>query len=379
MKKLIAILIVLVLVAGGIRLIKKRRAALTKAQPPKVLAVRVDSVRLKAKEVTLTLPVLAEVRSKENATVSTRVSGTIIAIYANEGDQVTKGALLAKIDDRDLQARKASLELNISNLDYEISAKKSQLASLQIKLRNAIDTHRRTRELYKVKGASIEQMQSEESAIAALSAQIEGVKSGLKSLDNQKRVLRERIKELDVSLSYTTIKAPIAGVVARRFVSEGELATPGRPLFSISSDKGHYLVLHLPSDISPKGLVLEGHELQLVPLSLADKNGLRQYTADIPACLNMVAGEVVDGALVVYSGKAVLLPPDAILSREGEKMVFVYDHGKATPLKVRVTQSGKEGVIVDQPLEGKRLILAKPDILLRLLTGVPVKLERHEG
>ena len=379
MKKIIAIVIVLILVAGGIRLIKKRKEALRKAPPPKVLAVRVDSIKLKAENVRLTLPVLAEVRSRQNATVSTKVSGTITAIYAKEGDNVHEGALLARIDDRDLRAKKASLELSISNFNYQISSKKSELASLRIKLRNVEDAHRRTQELYKVKGASIEQLQTEESTIAALRAQIEGIKNALRSLRNQKGVVRQRIKEVEVSLSYTAIKSPITGVIARRFVSEGELATPGRPLFSISSEQGNYLVLHLPSDISPESLLLGGKEVKLIPLALADKNGLRQYTADIPKGLNLVAGEVVDGELIVFSGKAVLLPPDAILSREGEKIVFVFEHGKAKPVRVHIRQSGTEGVIVDQALEGKTLILAKPDILLRLLTGVPVKLEASKG
>ncbi|RLB39105.1 MAG: hypothetical protein DRH12_11935, partial [Deltaproteobacteria bacterium] len=375
MKKIIALIIVALLVVGGVRLLKKRREALSKARPPRALAVRVDSMKAELKEVTVTLPVLAEVRSRQNATVSTKISGTITLVNVKEGTKVEAGTLLAKIDDRDLRAKKVSLELSLSNLDYEIASKKSQLASLKIKLSNALDTHRRTKELYKVKGASIEQLQNEASAIASLRAELDAVTNGLKSLENQKNVIRQKIKELDATLSYTTIKSPISGTVSRSFVSQGELATPGRPLFSISSDEGYYLVLHLPSDISPKGLLLDGHELQLTPLALADNNGLRQYAADIPQGLNLVAGEIVDGDLVLFSGNAVLLPPDAILIREGKKLVFTFENGRAKPLKVKVLASGKEGVIVEGALNGKTIIVAKPDILLRLLTGVPVILD----
>ncbi|RLB78459.1 MAG: hypothetical protein DRH15_10090, partial [Deltaproteobacteria bacterium] len=246
MKKIIALIIVALLVVGGVRLLKKRREALSKARPPRALAVRVDSMKAELKEVTVTLPVLAEVRSRQNATVSTKISGTITLVNVKEGTKVEAGTLLAKIDDRDLRAKKVSLELSLSNLDYEIASKKSQLASLEIKLSNALDTHRRTKELYKVKGASIEQLQNEASAIASLRAELDAVTNALKSLENQKKVIRQKIKELDATLSYTTIKSPISGTVSRRFVSQGELATPGRPLFSISSDEGYYLVLHLP-------------------------------------------------------------------------------------------------------------------------------------
>jgi len=106
---------------------------------------------------------------------------------------------------------------------------------------------------------------------------------------------------------------------------------------------------------------------------MADQNGLRQYRAQIPKGLRFVSGEIVDASLVVFSGRAALVPLDAILSREGKQMVFVYENGKTSPVSVHILKSGKEGAILDVPLEGKILIIAKPDILLRLLTGVPVK------
>jgi hypothetical protein len=68
-----------------------------------------------------------------------------------------------------------------------------------------------------------------------------------------------------------------------------------------------------------------------------------------------------------------LVPLDAVLSREGKQMVFVYENNKTVPVEVHILKSGKEGAVLDVPLEGKVLIVAKPDILLRLLTGVPVK------
>ncbi|OPX39759.1 MAG: hypothetical protein B1H13_09085 [Desulfobacteraceae bacterium 4484_190.3] len=246
MKKIITILIIIALLVGGFMILKKRKQALVLAKPPRPLAVRVDAIKLEPKNVKLTLPVLAEVRSLDNATVSTRISGTITKVTKQEGDLVKKGELLARIDDRDLTAKKASLRLKLANLGFQVSSKRSQINSLRVKLNNTIDTHKRTSELLKVKGASIEQFQNEETAIASLKAQLNAAQNELKSLKNQKNIIKHGIEEVNVSLSYTRITSPINGIVSKRFISKGELALPGKPLFAISSDKANYLVLHLP-------------------------------------------------------------------------------------------------------------------------------------
>ncbi|MBW2093393.1 MAG: efflux RND transporter periplasmic adaptor subunit [Deltaproteobacteria bacterium] len=373
MKKIITFLIVIALLAGGLMILKKRRQALELAKPPKPLAVRVDTIKLERRNIRLTLPVLAEVRSLNNATVSTKISGTVIEVSKQEGDRVKRGEMLARIDDRNLTTKKASLKLSLANLDFQISSKLSQIQSLRIKLENTLDTHRRTSELLKVKGASIEQFQNEETAIASLKAQINGAQNELKAVKNQKNIIKQGIREINVSLSYSLIRSPIDGIISQRFVSKGELALPGKPLFAISSRKANYLVVHLPSEIKPRSLVLKNRTLSLTPLNRADQNGLRQYTARVPEGLDLVAGEIVNGGLVIFQGESVLVPPDALLSREGKKMVFQYKNGKAVPEEAHITASGKEGVILDKSMAGKSIILAKPDILLRLLTGVPVK------
>lgn len=373
MKKIIIFLIIVALLVGGLMLLKKRKQALVLAEPPKPLAVRVDAMKLERKITRLTLPVLAEVRSLDNATVSTRISGTITKVSKQEGDPVKKGEMLARIDDRDLMTKKASLKLNLANVGFQMSSKLSQIDSLRVRLRNTIDTHKRTSELLKVKGASIEQFQNEETTIASLEAQLNGAENELNALKNQKNIIKQGMRDIDVSLSYTLVTSPLNGIVSRRFVSRGELALPGKPLFSISSDNANYLVLHLPSDIRPKNFVLGKTALPLTSLNRADQNGLRQYTAQVPEGMDLVAGEIVSGDLVIFQGDGVLIPPDAILSREGKKIVLLYEDDKAVPQKVHVTESGKEGLILAESLAGKTIILAKPDILLRLLTGVPAK------
>jgi len=373
MKKIIPFIVIVVLLVGGVVVLKIRKHALVAAKPPKVLAVRVDGIRLETAEITLTLPVLVEVRSERNATVSTKVMGNVTAVYKSEGDRVKAGDLIARIDDRELKDKKSALKLRLPNIDYEIDSQKAQIESSKISLKNTIETHQRTQELFNVKGASIEQFQNEESAISSLRSKLKTEENGLLALYNQKSITKKNINEIESSLSYTLISSPVDGTISTAFVSEGEIAVPGKALFFISSDEGNYLTVHLPDSIEPVSMKMGQETLRLSSLDIADRNGLRQYRAQIPKGLRLMAGEIVDASLVVFSGRAALVPLDSILSREGKQMVFVYENGKASPVSVHILKSGKEGAVLNVPLEGKILIVAKPDILLRLLTGVPVK------
>ena len=373
MKKFIPIIVIVVLLVGGVAVLKIRKHALAAAKPPKVLAVHVNAVKLEPAEITLTLPVMAEVRSEKNATVSTKVTGSVTEVIKHEGDRVKAGDLIARIDDRELKDKISALNLKLPNIGYEIDSQKSRIESLKISLKNALETHKRTEELLNVKGASIEQSQKEESEISLLTSEIKTAENGLQALYIQKSITRKNIHEIEASLSYTLISSPLNGIVSAAFVSQGEIAVPGKALFSISSDEGNYFAVHLPAGMEAISLKVGQESVRLYSLDIADPNGLRQYRAQIPKGLRFVSGEIVDASLVVFSGRATLVPLDAILNREGKKMVFVYEKGKTSPVFVHILKSGKEGAILDAPLEDKIIIVAKPDILLRLLTGVPVK------
>ncbi len=77
--------------------------------------------------------------------------------------------------------------------------------------------------------------------------------------------------------------------------------------------------------------------------------------------------------VVVYKADDVLLPVNAILTMDSASSVFVLTpDGKARRIEVHIKARGVEGVTVAENLEGKAVIIAKPDILLRVATGVPV-------
>lgn len=374
-KKLILIVVVLLLIAGSaVFLLKKRQAALADAPVAAVLPVVVAALSPQPQQVTLTLPAMGVVSSDISTTLSTKISGRITQLSKQEGDPVKKGDVLMQIDDRELRAQQESLQLKRQSLGYDIAAKQENLKALQTALNNALATHARTKELLDVKGASIEQYNQEETEIAQLRAQLESSKSSIEMLRSSVNEVRQSEKEIETQLSYTRIVAPINGTLSNRFAMAGDLAVPGKPLLKIAATEGRFLDVKLPSSTQAEAIKYQGQRFVLTPKNQAGSSGLRECRARLPLGNTLVEGEFLNVSLVLYQGEGILLPNDVLLTVAGTTSVLVYQDGTVAKTPVTVIRRGSEGVMVEQDLSGKTLLLAKPDILLRATSGTPIKI-----
>lgn len=345
-KKVFMILILLLLVAGAILLLKTRKANLAQAPVAAALPVVVDAISVQPQEIILTLPAMGVVSSDISTTLSTKISGRIDQIFKREGAAVKPGELIARIDSSEFEAKRKALLAKIEGLDSEISVQR--------------ESHQRTLELFRVGGASLEQKQKEEAAIDRL--------------EQERLALRQNIKEVDNLAEYARIVAPVSGTLSARLVKAGDLALPGKPLFKIAANEGLYLDLRLPSDLQADAIRYGKQRFALTAKNQAGASGLREYRATLPLGKSLVEGEFLNVDLVLYSGKGVLLPNDVLLSTEAQTYVLIYRGGKVEKTPVTLTHRGSQGVMVEENLSGKTLLLAKPDILLRATSGAPVKI-----
>ena len=152
------------------------------------------------------------------------------------------------------------------------------------------------------------------------------------------------------------------------------MALPGKPLFYISGESGLCLNLRLPPDLAAKEILWNGRRLPLVPRNLASQSGLVEYRSPVPAGAKAVEGELVQVSVITSQGTGPLIPFDALLSVNGRDYVLVFDGGKVEKQQVTITHRGVEGVRVREALSGKTILSAMPDILLRVSSGVPVRI-----
>jgi RND family efflux transporter MFP subunit len=139
------------------------------------------------------------------ATLSTKLTGTVTDVLVNEADRVTAGQLLVRIDARDLSAKSAQAAASVAEAEA---------------MRNdAIVQATRIRALYGDSAATRAQLDAAETALARAEA-------GLKAA-------QAASSELGAVSSYSVIRAPFPGIITKRFVDPGAFAAPGAPLVAI--------------------------------------------------------------------------------------------------------------------------------------------------
>ena len=356
-KIFIFLLIVALLVIGAVRLVKKKKDEEAAIPLAKEYAVIAKTVTAEQRHVTLTTPYLALVKSDKELRLAAKFPARVLQII-NEGAKVHRGDLLARLDD-------TALRSELSSLAWSLTATKNAIAATKVALSNLYATHKRTKKLYAVRGASQEELEREESKIAETRAK-------LASLRAKAAELKSKIASLKNELSYTMLKAPFDGTIGKKFVNVGDIAMQGRPLLTLIDPSSNYLLVRVPAQTKVYGLLYKGKRIA-VRDTRSTFNSLRELRADVndPA---LVPGERAEVELITYDGEGTLLPQDAILSRDGKNYVLIAQGDHATPQEVHIVASSDSGAVVAENLDGKEVVVAKPDILLKLLSGIKLRI-----
>jgi membrane fusion protein (multidrug efflux system) len=163
--------------------------------------------------------------------MSSKILGRITNLYGDEGDSVKSGEVLVRIDSTDLAAQKnqiiSSLKLAEVNLQFS-----------KVGLEKAQEDYNRAQIQFKSNIIPKEQLDHAEKAFQSASAQVEIDKSKIDNAKAQLEVIKTQLKN-------TTIYSSMDGVIAKRWVLEGNVVQPGEPIFSIYDMKNIWVTANL--------------------------------------------------------------------------------------------------------------------------------------
>lgn len=354
LKPLLIILVLLGLGLLGARLVANKKAALAAVPPAKEYALVVPSEVARREDATLTLPYLSEVQSDSDTRIASKATARVLMIKP-AGTRVKQGELVARLDASDLTAKREGLRLKIRELNNQIRAKTADLNALR-------KTHERNAQLLSINAISRDKYDTEAARIDALRATIDALRSSIAAL-------RQNIREVEDALTYTEIHAPMDGVISDTSVSEGGTATAGQALLTISGGTQRRLVVRVPHELHPRQLIWNGQTCDLAALG-STYHGLDEYSCAVKT--DIPGGNRVEVSLVVFSGEALLLPHNAVLSINGRHEVLILEGEHARGKRVDIEAEGVEGYAVEGLEEGVRYLTAKPDILLQAKAGVKI-------
>lgn len=148
------------------------------------------------------------VRANQRIEVGAQVSGKIQRIYVSLGQAVRSGELIAEIDSRNQQN-------SLDKAQAQLAVYRTQLKAKQTALSVAQANYQRYSKLYQQKSASLSDLDSAKSTLAAAQAAVD-------ELNNQIQIAEISVRDASLDLGYTKITSPIDGVIVSIPMSEGQ-------------------------------------------------------------------------------------------------------------------------------------------------------------
>lgn len=201
-----------------------------------------------------------------------QTGGRIEEILVREGDVVAEGALLARLDLAEPEARRAAAEAQLTAArailrELEVGARPEErrqaeaaLAASARQLEEATATLERTRLLHEGGAVSREALDRAETAYELARAQHDQARERLDLLvlgPRQERIEAQRaavdqaeaaIRQVDAVLAGGEVRAPFAGVVTIRHREPGEVVAPGTPVLTLQNRDDRWVRIYLPGD-----------------------------------------------------------------------------------------------------------------------------------
>lgn len=246
MRLLLTTIIVVGLISGAAALIMKKRSKLAKA-PHYGLAPTPVHVAVATQEgLEQNLSYLAVVEPFQKANVASRIAATVTAVLVDEGKRVEAGAVLARLDSKDIHENIAAMSAQIEQAKADLSANNATLRALE---RSAVYWQREAnRDKALAEDGAIPEAQAEASTNKA--DEIRGQRDALRqqgnALSQTIKSLKRKKAQLEAQIRYYTLRSPFDGVVTHRLVDPGDLAMPGKVLITVEDRARLMLAFDVP-------------------------------------------------------------------------------------------------------------------------------------
>jgi len=166
--------------------------------------------------------------------ISAEAMGKILNYNIEEGDLLKEGQIIGQIDTLALYYKKLQLQSQIEAVAANFVEINSQLEVQKQQLENIDIQKKRTNKLFKDKAATQQQLDNVNGQYNIAKKQISAIESKKSSLNKQIEAMKNQLKELELNISKCTIINPVNGSVLNKLAMKGEMAMPGKPLYSVA-------------------------------------------------------------------------------------------------------------------------------------------------
>jgi HlyD family secretion protein len=170
----------------------------------------------------------------ETVIVSSESSGKILQMNIEKGQKIGAGSVTAIIDTvqldlklKQIQAQKEAVAARRKTINSQVAVFEEQKKNLQI-------NKKRISKMLTEGAATQKQLDDITGQIGVIDRQIENTQTQYASINKELEVLESQKEIIEDLIKRCTIKSPSGGTILETYAEEGELATPGKPLFKMA-------------------------------------------------------------------------------------------------------------------------------------------------
>ena len=324
-------------------------------------AVPVQVVVVAADDVPVLIRAVGGTESYARTTLAAQLMGRIASVAVREGDRVRRDQVLVQIENADLTARRRQAEAG--------------LGEARAVLANAEKTVERMRNLFRENAIAEQKLDEAETGYARAQANVAAAEQG--------------VRQVEVNLGYSSVRATLDGVVVQKFVQPGDMAAPGAPLLAVEQQDSILVTVEINEADRPYVAVGQSVDVEIEALrddqvrpgrveSLVPAADPGSRTFQVRVVVLNTDGKVGSGMFARVGfpkgmREALLVPRGAVVSEGQLRGVYVHADGKARLRWVRLGRAWGERVEVLSGLDaGTQVIVSGLD---QLRDGRPVEVK----
>jgi multidrug efflux pump subunit AcrA (membrane-fusion protein) len=362
----------------------------------------VDVASAKQQTIATYVQLDGQIAPLEQSSLAFQQSGPIVAIYANVGDAVTRGELLARIDDSLLRAQLAQAQASyeqaaatargaVVGLPVSQTQNTTAVSTARAAYQNAQLVYQQDTALYRQGYVSAQALEAARSAYVQAQSQYQtasiGIRNNVVAGENVKASLASaqsalaQAHLLETEIAQTYLYAPYNGVITERLMDPGSQASPSVPVLSISRVNTVWVNVNVPDQDLP--YVSPGKVLTFTTESLPGRTftgrvsavnavptaGTLSYLARlaVPNAGHVLRGGMLVNATIVQAihRNAIVVPRSAVAQTDKGIFVYVVRGGVASQVPVRLGIQTDTLSEVRSPriVAGTEVITTRPEAL----------------
>lgn len=367
------------------------------------MALDVEVAQAQRRDIATYLSLDGQIAPLEDSTLSFQQSGPVTSVYVNQGDRVSAGQLLAKIDDSTLRAQLGQVEAQIAQASMQAqssaqsvpitqSQTSQAVQSAKAALDNAKLTYQQNQQLYKQGYVSLTVLTNSHAAYVAAQSQYQTAiaNQGNTSVQSSNAAAaREAVHAaqaqahtLQTQISQTSLYAPFDGVVTARLLDPGAMAQPGTAALRVSRINTVWVNVNVPDEdlqyvrpgtpitFTASQLGARKYSAAVTTVNAVPTQGTLSYEARIRMAnpdFSLRGGMLVSATIRKEShNNAIVVPRQAVAQTDQGANVFIVTNGnkaEEVPVQVGIQTDTLSEVQSPRIQAGTQVITTRPDAL----------------